>query len=423
MTHREHVENTMLTGPNDRSRREWSSRVALCLAGLAILSSALHFWPLEDSKWWQILCVQNAALLAWALVISAGVVVARDAGIFSRSLPHVSVLAYVAVNVLSVAFARDFGRSAQFVAKLGLVLIVGYSLFHSAVNSTRSLRVLLGATCLAVVVAIGAAMVSRLLPDLDRYGFFDSPYKYGTYVATLAPLCSVYLITGSRWIGRATGVALLLAAVVSSGTLGALVGLSTGAIVAACYAPSWPMRLSALTGPALAVAVVIGAGAIPALSRLHDDLRWREHDTTNLRQRYIEWQAEINLLEQRAIAGAGAGSINDYRSAFYLRLPKLNTLQPFDLNGWLSVGAETGIVGLMCFCWIVVHHFRLAHARVRSASAEGRPDMLRLAAAGMAGLAAACAANLFSALQYNGVLIVLALVLALIAGLERSCRE
>jgi hypothetical protein len=423
MPHQKHVENSVLTGPNSPSRQEWLNRVALCLAALAVLSSAFHFWPLEDSRSWQILCVQNAALLAWALVVLAGIILTRNTAILSHSLPHVSVLAYVTINVLSIAFARDFGRSAQFVIKLGLVLIVGYSLFHTAISSPRSLRVLWISACLAVAVVIGSALAVRFLLGSDRFGFFDSPYKYGTYVAALTPLCSVYLIMGSRRIDRVAGVALLLAAVVSSGTVGALVGLSAGAIVAACYAPTWLTRLSALTGPALAAAVVIGAGAIPALSHLHDDVRWLENDATNLRQRYIEWQAEINLLEQRAIAGTGAGSINDYRSAFYLRLPKLNTLQPFDLNGWLSVGAETGMVGLLCFCWIVLHHLRLVHARVRSVSPASLPDASRLAVAGLAGLVAACVANVFSALQYNGVLIVLALVLALISGLERLCQE
>lgn len=413
----------MPTGPDSRSRPDWLTRIALCLAAAAVLSSALHFWPLENSRWWQILCVQNAALIAWVLVLAAGLILTRNIGVLSHSLPHVSVLAYVAINVLSIAFARDFGRSAQFVIKLGLVLIAGYSLFHTAISSPRSLRGLWVLTCLAAAVAVGSALVSRFVLGSERFGFFDSPYKYGTYVATLASLCSAYLILGPRPAGRIAGVVLLLATMVSSGTLGALVGLSAGAIVVAYYAPRRLMRVSALAGPALAAGIAVGAAVLPALSDLHDDIRLLESDATNLRQRYIEWQAEINLLELRAATGAGAGSINDYRSEFYLRLPKLNTLPPFDLNGWLSVGAETGVVGLLCFCWIVVHYLRLAHARIRSGIPEELPDAFRFAVAGLAALVAACAANVFSALQYNGVLIVMALVLALISGLERLCRE
>jgi O-antigen ligase len=143
----------------------------------------------------------------------------------------------------------------------------------------------------------------------------------------------------------------------------------------------------------------------------------------NLKQRYVEWQAEINLLEERALAGTGAGCVNDYRSKYYFRLPKLNTLRAFDQNGWLATGAETGILGLVCFCWIVGHHFRLAWQSVISTDQLGRTADRRAVVANFVGLTAACAASLFSSVQYNGVLIVFVLVLALIARTDHMLRE
>jgi O-antigen ligase len=150
--------------------------------------------------------------------------------------------------------------------------------------------------------------------------------------------------------------------------------------------------------------------------RLLDDLKLAESDEVNLRQRYIEWQAEINLLQERTVTGTGAGCINDYRSNFYYRLPKLNTLKAFDQNGWLAVGAETGIVGLVCFCWIVLYYGKAALNRVTDCRYESSHTDRRFAVAGLAGIAAASVANLFSSVHHNGILIAFVLVLGLISG-------
>ena len=78
----------------------------------------------------------------------------------------------------------------------------------------------------------------------------------------------------------------------------------------------------------------------------------------NIKQRYLEWQALINLLEDRAVSGSGPGCMNQYRGEHYHRLPKLNTIKPFDQNGYLALAAECGIVGLICFIWILFAFFK-----------------------------------------------------------------
>ncbi len=119
-------------------------------------------------------------------------------------------------------------------------------------------------------------------------------------------------------------------------------------------------------------------------------------------------------MEERTVTGTAAGCINVFRSNYYYRLPKLNTLKAFDQNGWLVTGAETGIVGLVCFGWIIVYYFRLAYRQLDSISRLNRPAAFRFAAANFTGLMAVCTANLFSSVHYNGVVIVFVLVLALI---------
>ena len=146
-------------------------------------------------------------------------------------------------------------------------------------------------------------------------------------------------------------------------------------------------------------------------------------DGLNLRQRYIEWQAETNLLEQRTVTGTGAGCINTYRSSFYYRLPKLNTLKSFDQNGYLATAAETGIIGLVSFCWVVLHYGRLAFSQVVTTRRKLDVAPHRFAAANLAGLVGAAVANLFSSVHYNGILIVFVLTLALTAGTQKLYGE
>jgi O-antigen ligase len=148
---------------------------------------------------------------------------------------------------------------------------------------------------------------------------------------------------------------------------------------------------------------------------LWDDIKVSEQDGINLKQRYIEWQAELNLLEERTITGTAAGCINDYRSNFYYRLPKLNTLNAFDQNGWLATGAETGILGLVCFCWIILRHLKLAYLQVTTTDRSESVTAYRYNVANFVGLVVVCVANLFSSVHYNGVLIIFVLLLVLIS--------
>ena len=169
---------------------------------------------------------------------------------------------------------------------------------------------------------------------------------------------------------------------------------------------------------------VIALVALPSCSRaLRADMRLIEEDGKNLRQRYIEWQAEINLLQERGVTGTGAGCVNDYRSFFYYRLPKLNTLKAFDQNGWLATTAETGFLGLAAFCYIIVYYGRMAIRLLVNVRYTRKQTGYRLAVCNIVGLIAACVANIFSSINYNGIMIVFVLVLALISATDKIYGE
>ena len=146
------------------------------------------------------------------------------------------------------------------------------------------------------------------------------------------------------------------------------------------------------------------------------DFKLIEEDQINLRQRYIEWQAEANMLEKRGVIGTGAGSVNDYRSHFYYRLPKLNTLKPFDQNGYLAVAAEIGLFGFLMLGWI----FATYSKRLRETLQVVRHNPKDLGISFVIPIFGAWislgVANLFSSIHYNGILLWFALLLAFISS-------
>ncbi len=385
-------------------------QVALALASAAVVLSTLHFWPFADSKIWQMALPPNSAAALWLMLAVGYALWHRRPDAIGNSMPHVSVLAFLAVCLLSTAFARDPARALTYNVKSCLVLVAGYALLSSALSSVKSMRIIYGMTALAVAVSTGCCLVARYGLGSDHLGFHGSAHKYGTYVGMLAPLCAVYLLQHTDW-RRIAGAALLAAATLSCATLGAVMGIAAGTATFLFTGRGGPARLLAATA-----VLVGGASALlfppPGKIVLRNDLTIREQDAINLRQRYIEWQAYINLLGERTATGTGAGSINDYRSEYYYRLPKLNTLDAFDQNGWLACGAETGILGLTCFVWTILAHLRKAVGSIGRTAARA-DDGRRFAAANLAGLTAAGATNLFSSVHYNGVLVAFVLVLAL----------
>ena len=389
---------------------------ARILAALALLASALHFWPFHDNAIWKLCCPSNVLIAVWLLILLVWLVVVRRWEVVRGCLPHVSVSAFVAICVLSLAFSADDNRSIHFLAKLILMFFSGYSLFSFAGRGNNFRNGLYGVAVAALLVAVIYCLLVRLVGGSKLFGFHGNAYKYGTFVGMLAPLACVYLFVSKSRFRRVLATALVVASVVSVGTVGAILAI-TGGIGAVVILGGKNVPRAAMI-----VALVIGAICVASLwhtsmmGPLRDDISLHDPDGVNLKQRYIEWQAELNLLENYTATGTGAGCINEYRSKFYHRLPKTNAIKPFDQNGWLTTAAETGVLGLVCFCWLMLGHLRLAARQMAEYPKAGRYDQMRYSAANLAGLVGAGVAHTFSSVCYSGILIVFVAILALASG-------
>jgi hypothetical protein len=394
---------------------------AIVPAGVAVIASAFGFWPFADSKIWQLLNVPNLCCgigLASAAVLSR---TKKGRGMVLSYMPHVSILAYLTINVLSVSFADSLSRPLNYTIKLVLVFTGGLFLFQKALSKTKILNFFYILIVVAASLSISACIYTRLAVEPGQFGFHGNVFKYGTYIGILTPLACVYLLAGSKRQGPG---AILIAAggIFSAGSAGAVLsifaGLLTGFVLSA--EPSARTRIF--------VCFLLSAAILPLSNKVFDgaicrDFALKENDGVNLRQRYIEWQAEMNLLKRRGITGTGAGCVNDYRSSFYYRLPKLNTLKAFDQNGFLAVTAETGLLGLAAFVWILLHYGSVSFRNYLYLRRGENMQACAMATANTAAFVSALTANLFSSVHYNGVLIVFVLLLSLISSLDRIYGE
>jgi len=383
----------------------FAARTVVVLASLALILSAFHFWPFDASRAWQTIGPTNVTVMA--LVAMMVLFALRNPRQLREYAPHVSVMAYVVITVLSLTFAPKLSRGLSFSGKLVLIAIGGYAAFMFAASTRRGLQALYAAATAAWALAVGGCVIGRLFFARD-FGFFTEASKYGSYVAILTPLCGATMLTSPRLPGKLVGMLLIAATAVSAGTVGCILAVVVGLCVAAISLGrhAWPVGLALL----FCFIGVVMLWHAQFISPLRGDARLSEKDGTNLRQQYIEWQALVNLLEERTATGSGAGCMNEYRSEYYYRLPKLNTLDPFNQNGWLTIAAETGILGLVCFVWMMSYHMTMAwRTRHRSRPAWVR----RYGVANLAALAGACVAQAFSSFLFNGVLIVAILALSL----------
>lgn len=92
-------------------------------------------------------------------------------------------------------------------------------------------------------------------------------------------------------------------------------------------------------------------------------------DLDNKRQiknRYIEMQASLNLLSENTLLGVGLGNFQNQIGTFYKDLPKVNTAEINQNSGYLIVASTMGILGLSALLWLFFLAWKHARRRFKS---------------------------------------------------------
>lgn len=384
----------------------WFRKSAALLAFLLPPAVALHGWPAGDVPAMRFFWPANLLVILWLALMSAAFLSRPARSALDRYWPPACMWVFLAICLLSIAASANAARAATSVTKTALFLLGAYALIRAACDGSLRIAVLPWLSALAVSgVILHAATELRI--SQPPVACFDSPLKLGSFLAMTVPFAASYLAVQPSIPARLWATALVIGSLIVCASAWAWLGIVTGIVAGTATRPTRRWLAATLFIAAAAVTAAVHARQMAALI---SDIQWREDSGTDVRQRYLEWQALVNLLEDRGGAGTGSGCLNDHRSEYYRRLPKNNTIAAFDQNGYLAVAAELGFPGLIALCWIMVDY--LARGRRLRGDPVGR--------AASAGIVGAAVANLASSLFFNGILVVFVVLLAVLDHRERA---
>jgi O-antigen ligase len=96
----------------------------------------------------------------------------------------------------------------------------------------------------------------------------------------------------------------------------------------------------------------------------YKDMEGEKH----IKNRYLEIQASLNLVSKNTLLGVGLGNYQDNIGTCYNDLPKVNTAEPNQHNGYLIIASTTGLFGLSAL--LGLFFFMLGNAWKRSRSSR-----------------------------------------------------
>lgn len=366
------------------------------LSGSVIIFTSLHHWPLDSTKIWKLINPASMGCVIGILVFITGLFFYDRAKLLSF-LPHVSVVAYILINLLSLSFANSFIRSINYNLKLLIALGGMHILIGISARDIIRVKFLLRSVVTACIISMAGLIIFQHVIHDREFGFHGNIFKFSTYISIVGSVSVAHLLCGKNIYHLITGCVLGFAVMLLSKSVFVIITISVSLIATLLiYSKNIKKKI-------MMIAIIIVSVLIIRYDLIKTQLWIFESEYGDLKQYFLECQAYINILSDYFGFSSGAGCINDVRSKYYLLMPKLNTLDSYNQNGWLCVAGETGLLSLLSFSWIIVHHFCLML----------RHKETTLAVAVQAGLISLVVANFYSSIHFSGNLFLLGLLTGL----------
>jgi len=319
------------------------------------------------------------AVLCLGLCAVAAVVVVRGrlsvAGC-TAFLPLWVFLGLAAVLHLGVFPARVPAAVIAEIARYGALLIAAafaYDLLREGPWRDRIVNALVAST--VVVALLGllqyAGLVPFLFPRIEAYGqrvysVFGNQDLYGGYLAIGMPLLVRRFLTRGRLHGvTLLGIAVLLAGLLISGSRAAWLATAVGVLVA------MPRERVSRTGLVMLASACLGIVVLTVLvapdATAHRLVRTFGPEDAGGRLRLWFWDGTLRMVGDAPVAGKGLGNYA-YWSPQYLgdalHAPGGHAHAHNDVHTIhahsdpLEVLAETGMLGALCWLWMLVRVLR-----------------------------------------------------------------
>ncbi len=93
-----------------------------------------------------------------------------------------------------------------------------------------------------------------------------------------------------------------------------------------------------------------------------------------IKNRYLEMQASLNMISKNALLGVGAGNFQGNIGTYYKGIPKVNTAEPGQNNGYLIIASTTGLLGLASVLWMFFS--LLKNIQTKNTNSSGKKESL-----------------------------------------------
>jgi O-antigen ligase len=398
--------------------REWG------YFGLLAFTAVLLLRPQD-----QVPGLQNLHLAEVCAVLGIGPMlfhrVARRRPIVSAT-PETIGLFFFGFAILATApFSIWPGGSIGVFTDMYLKVLIVFVLMTNTLTTPDRLEritwlVLLCAGCIAAESALdyarGANLVEGNRLNGPVGGIFGNPNDLAMNMVTFLPIAVIFATmrryTSSRRLVAAAIAGLMLATIVFTKSRGGVIGLTVMFVVLVGLGQTIRRGF----GTTAILIILFASPLAPAsfwarMSSITDDQKDKEEFTGTRETRRDLLEAGINTFLERPFTGVGAGQFQNYNPPW--RKQQWNETH----NVLVQVGAETGILGLVAFTFLIVAAARAAsntrrllarqrRARPRdstgTASADPDRDWLYGYAVGMtAGLAGWFVCSMFASIAYN----------------------
>ncbi|MGB3616288.1 MAG: IctB family putative bicarbonate transporter [Elainellaceae cyanobacterium] len=360
---------------------------------------------------------------------------------------HLVVLVYWAISTVATAFSPVRADAIDGWIKLTLYLFL-FALLSHLLRSPRIRNWTITAYLLTALVVAAAglrqwffganALATWVDPDSTLagttrvYSYLGNPNLLAGYLipAVLFSAAAVLVWRGMGKLLAGTIALVTMACLVLTFSRGGWIGIVAGGFVfLGLLVQTWsrtlppPWRRWALPGllasTAVALAVAVSAVA-PLRERVSSIFSGREDSSNNFRINV--WSAVVEMIKARPILGIGPG--NDAFNQVYpfYQEPGYTALSAYSV--FLEISVETGVIGLLCFLWLLLVEFSHGWRCLQRLQAQASPEVSLNAfwlVATMAAMVGMLAHGLVDTVWYRPQVSVLWwLLLALVASFSRT---